>query len=232
MSTFGFPWFRLWVRPFVPDIDAIPPGDRKYYEDFFLATFNNPARVDFNNDMMWNFFSVAQARERKERIDREVLPHLDDALGHVAPAVEKLPPGSRGVVTDQVDRLRAYRCFCSTLRNTVAWTEAVHGYLEARSDGEREAYRGASRAMVDAELATTRALLDLWRTTTTSFMPVSSIGESLHIYADNFGELLERKLSLMERHRNDVPAIDPGYMWRMPDAPLRGTVPSQRKEEE
>jgi len=45
-------------------------------------------------------------------------------------------------------------------------------------------------------------------------MPVSTLGESMHIYGDNFGELLEKKIDLMERHRNDEPYIDPAYMWR------------------
>jgi hypothetical protein len=24
VSNFGFVWYRLWIRPFVPDIEAIP----------------------------------------------------------------------------------------------------------------------------------------------------------------------------------------------------------------
>jgi hypothetical protein len=232
MSTFGFPWFRLWVRPFVPDIDAIPVAERKYYEDFLLATFNNPARIDLNNDMMWNFLSVAQARERKERFDRDVLPPLDAVVRRCEVETDALVPGARAVVADQADRLRAYRCFCSTLRNTMAWTESVHGYLQARSSGERDACRSACRAMVDSELANARALLHLWNSSSTPFMPISGLGESLHMYAENFGDLLERKITLMERHRDDVPAIDPSYMWRMPDAPVPGFATSNTKEEE
>ncbi|MBF8297220.1 MAG: hypothetical protein HW389_3765, partial [Bacteroidetes bacterium] len=32
---------------------------------------------------------------------------------------------------------------------------------------------------------------------------------------ENFGELLKKKIELMERHRDDEPYIDPNYMWRM-----------------
>ena len=45
--------------------------------DFLLATFNNPARVDLNNDMMWNFHTVESAAERKGRIDAERAPSAD-----------------------------------------------------------------------------------------------------------------------------------------------------------
>jgi hypothetical protein len=45
-------------------------------------------------------------------------------------------------------------------------------------------------------------------------MPVSAVGESLHMHTDNFGELLERKIALMELHKHDEPHIDPRYMWR------------------
>ena len=83
-STFAFPWFRYWVRPLVPDIEAIPEEDRAYYERFLVATFNNPARVDLNNDMLWNFLSVAQAREKKLAFDTHVLPPLDAAVAKAA----------------------------------------------------------------------------------------------------------------------------------------------------
>jgi hypothetical protein len=46
-------------------------------------------------------------------------------------------------------------------------------------------------------------------------MPVSSLGESLHLYGENFGDLLGHKIALMERHAHDEPYIDPQYMWRM-----------------
>ena len=70
--------------------------------------------------------------------------------------------------------------------------------------------------MVDAELANAKRLLALWRGSDVQFMPVSTLGESMHIYGENFGELLEKKIDLMERHRNDEPYVDPAYMWRMP----------------
>ena len=49
-------------------------------------------------------------------------------------------------------------------------------------------------------------------------MPVSSIGENWYTYADNLPDLLEKKIRLMEQHRDDLPYIDPDFMWRMPDA--------------
>ena len=101
------------------------------------------------------------------------------------------------------------------MRNTVAWTEAVHGYMEASTVPDRAQFRTLSEEMVASELANARSLLALWNGSAIPFMPVSALGESLHIYGENFGELLERKIALMERHAHDEPFIDPHYMWRM-----------------
>jgi hypothetical protein len=214
ISTFGFPWFRLWVRPFVPDIDCIPEAERAYYEKFLLATFNNPARVDLNNDMMWNFVTVEQAGALKQRVDEMVIPPLDQAID-LFPSAGSRSPMTPPVIDDQRDRLVAARCFYTTMRNTMAWTESVHGYLEATTPEERERCRTRCGDMVKSELLNTRTLLATWERSETQVIPISSVGESLHVYGENFGELLKRKIALMEQHAQDEPHIDPEYMWRL-----------------
>lgn len=216
-STFAFPWFRLWIRPFVPNIDAIPEADRSYYERYMLATFNNPARIDLNNDMMWNFLTVEEAGEKKRAIDRDVIPPLEKALDQVTTLLRDAglggPPGK--VFEDVRDRLRAARCFYCTMRNSVAWIESVHGYMNAQAPPAKMHCRAMCRAMVENELENVRDLLKLWNESKVDWMPVSRMGESLHIYAENFGQHLLHKIALMERHMDDEPFIDPDYMWRM-----------------
>jgi hypothetical protein len=218
MSTFAFPWFRLWIRPFVPDVDAIPEEERSYYERFLLATFNNPARIDLNSDMLWNFLTVRQAGEKKRQIDELVLRLLATAIGLCREALGNLSsdPPHADVFRDLLDRLRAAWCFYTTMRNTMAWTESVHGYCEATTSGEKQQYRDLCRGMVESELGNARELLLLWLESQSKFTPISQGGESLHIYGKNFGDHLERKIALMERHRDDEPMIDPDYMWRFP----------------
>ncbi len=216
-STFAFPWFRFWIRPFVPNIDALPESERSYYERFLLATFNNPARVDFNNDMMWNFLTVTEAGEKREAIDRGVIPPLNEALDAATKLIQELSrtdPG-RKVFEDIRDRLRAARCFFVTMRNSVAWTESVHGYLDAQSVSDKKRYRSLWRAMVTSELENAKNLLKLWNESDVDWMPVSLSGESLHIYGDNFGDHVRRKIALMQQHIEDEPYIDKEFMWRM-----------------
>lgn len=219
-STFAFPWFRLWVRPFVPNIDAIPEPERAYYERYLIATFNNPTRVDLNNDMMWNFLTVKQAGERKEVIDRKVLPPLRKGIEKLArkprlgPIQERQP--GKDVFEDLEIRFRAAHCFYATMRAVVAWVEGVHGYLGARTQREKDHYRELTHSMVRREIENTRELLQLWNTSPVEFIPIARSGESPHIYGKNFGELLGKKIILMEAHKDDEPYIDPGYMWRMP----------------
>jgi hypothetical protein len=218
LGTFAFPWFRLSVRPFVPDIEAIPEQDRAYYERFLLATFNNPARVDLNNDMLWNFLSVEEATEKKHVIDTRVFPPLDRGIASSREILRRIAPGQEGrpVFVDLHDRLRAWRSFAMTLRNMLAWTAAVHGYILSGTTQEKERCRSLCREMVASETENARSLLALWRQSEVEFMPVALSGETLHSYGTNFGELLENKIRLMELHADDEPSIDPDFMWRMP----------------
>ena len=218
-STFAFPWFRLWVRPFVPNIEAIPELDRFYYERDLLATFNNPARIDLNNDMMWNFLTVQEAGEKKRAIDRSVLPPLRQALTSLTTILQRIdhttPAGK--VFQDLHDRLWAAQCYYRTMRNSVAWTESVHGAMEARTQSEKHAFQQMCRDMVANELQNANNLLKLWKESKVDWVPISSIGESLHMYGENFGDHLQRKIKLMAEHIDDEPYIDPNYMWRMPN---------------
>lgn len=217
-ATFAFPWFRLWVRPFAPNIDTISEPDRSYYENFLVATFNNPNRIDLNNDMMWNFLTVPEAEEKRQRIDAATLSPLSEAIDKASALLQNtaLEPSARAVFQDQHDRLVAMRCFYATLRNTVAWIAGVHGYGQTSDPAIKTRYRERVTEMIDHELENTKTLFTLWQTSTTDFMPVSAIGETVHCYGENFGDLLQKKIALMERHRNDEPFVDAGYMWRMP----------------
>ena len=51
-STMGFVWYRLWVRPLVPNIEAIEARDRAYYQDFMCTTPHNPNNVDLSRDVL------------------------------------------------------------------------------------------------------------------------------------------------------------------------------------
>ncbi len=218
-STFAFPWFRLWIRPFVPNIDAVPESERSYYEHYLLATFNNPARIDLNNDMMWNFLTVEEAGEKKRAIDRSVIPPLSQAVERSTALLQHIDPAAPAgkVFQDLHDRLCAAQCYYRTMRNSVAWTESVHGYVEAKSQTEKQTFREMCREMVASERDNAKNLLKLWTESRVDWMPVTTGEESLHIYAENFADHVRRKIELMERHAEDEPHIDPNYMWRMPE---------------
>ncbi len=217
-STFGFPWYRMWVRPFVPNIGAIPDSQRAYYEKFMLATFNNPTRVDFNNDMLWNFLTVEQAAEKRKEFDENVIPPIDRAIDLVRAEVKKVSPDSPAhkVFTYLLVRLETYRCYSVTMRDMVAWIEGVHGYLQAKTPEEKADYRAKVKSAVETEIRNTKSLLKLWNTSAVEITAVSTVGENMNVYGENFGKLLEKRLVLMEEHVNDVPYIDPNYMWHMP----------------
>ena len=45
-------------------------------------------------------------------------------------------------------------------------------------------------------------------------MATTDQGETPLIYGENLRELLEKRMALMEAHRDDEPSIDPDYMER------------------
>lgn len=217
-SGLGFTWYRFWVRPFVPDIGAIPEGEREYYEKYMLSHFNNPHNIDFATDMLWTIENTSQSDSSVIQFDNQVWEPLDEAIALLRRVVEGLPDDSqaRSVFVELRDRLIAYRCYCMTLRNLSAWISGVHGYLRTEEKDEKQKRLAMVREMVASEMQNTRTLLRLWETSDVDFMPINSFGETMHDYGLNFGELLRKKIALMEKYGDRVPYIDPNYMWRMP----------------
>ena len=83
-STIGFTWYRLWARPFVPNIEAIPPGERAYYEDFMCTTPHNPNNVDLSRDVLFTLLTPEKSAQDLERIDAHVWLPLNHAIDLLA----------------------------------------------------------------------------------------------------------------------------------------------------
>lgn len=215
-SNFGFVWMRTWVRPLVPNLEAVPREDRLYFERFLVTTPNNPSINDLGRDVLFDLITQQSGQRMADQFDENVLPRVDDALQRAGELAEGSTGASRGVFTDLRDRIRALRCWATTQRNTCAWVAGVHGYLAAGSESEKDSYRDYIDAMIDLDVENTKDLLELWETSETEFMLVSEVGETSYIYGENFGEHLQRKIELTDRYREVEPFIDPEIIWRLP----------------
>ena len=218
-SGFGTVWNRLLVRPLVPDIDRIPEEERAYYEKVMVSPVHNPNKVDLGKDVLFDLITKDYARKAYRRVDRHVWKPLGAAIRLAeekrVEAEARGDAGPAGVFADQETRLRALRGLYETLRNTAVWIYAVREYEETGSAKRRTACRALLRAMADREIRNARELVRLWKETPAEWMMVSDFGETPFIYGRNFADHLERKIALMERHRNDRPRIDPDYMYRL-----------------
>lgn len=216
-TSWAFPLYRHWVRPFVPDISAIPDSERAYYEQHMIATFNNPTLIDFGADALWLLIDRERAEAIVRTCDSLVWKPLDGAIALLEGSLKREADSAAaaGVLQDQYDRLRALRCYFRTLRNVAGWIAGVHGYMAASSRDAQMAMRSAVRATIDDELRNTEDLLRLWNSSRTEFMPVAALGENYSLYGKNFGLLLQKKIDLMNKHRDDTPSVDPNFMWRM-----------------
>lgn len=214
-TTFGSVWYRLWARPLVPNIEAIPAAERAYYQDFMCTTPHNPNNVDLSRDVLFQLTTIPECRKALERIDAYLWEPLDAALdllaGARAEAADSLGPGN--VIEDQFVRLSALRCWFMTQRSVAAWVVGVCGYMEAASDSERTECRAVLDDMIARELRNSEQLLQLLESGV-EFMATTDLGENALIYGRNLPEMVRRRIRLMTEHRDDEPFIDPEYIER------------------
>ena len=83
----------------------------------------------------------------------------------------------------------------------------------------RARHRQSLDDLIDREIANSRSLAALLDTGV-EFMATTDLGESPLIHGRNLKALLERRVDLMRRHRDDEPFIDHDYMVRMAGLPL------------
>lgn len=216
-------WYRLFVRPIIPNIEAIPEQDRLYYENFLLATTHNRTRVDFRYDVGFDLIEPSRASLAVTHMDEDLLPTMEKALAILRDMQSRAHTDSaKACVQDQWDRMRALKSWYRTQRNVSAWVAGVHGYLESKDEHVRAACRALLKHMVLDEIDNARELLDLWETSKTNWMIVSGVGETTFIYYHNLGELIKRKIALMQGHEDDEPYVDPNFQWRVPGLPAEG----------
>ena len=214
----GMTWYRLWVRPIIPNIEAISEEERAYYEKYLLAPPHNPARVDLNRDVLFELGGPDAASKNVERMDANVTPPMEQALEYISSILKKTESDStaHSFFVDLSDRLNALKHWFITQRNTQAWIAGVHGYLRAKDEATKKQCRALLKDMVLSEIENTKQLLQLWETSKTDFMLISEHGESVHQLGENFGELLKKKIDLMQGHESDEPYVDPNFIWRVP----------------
>ena len=210
-------WYRLLVRPIIPNIEAVPESDRKYYEDFLLATTHNRTRVDFRYDVGFDLIEPARAWKSLKHMDEDLFPAVAKALQLLEGLLDRAKDDrSRECIQDQYDRMRALKCWYRTQRSVTAWVAGVHTYIESKDKKVKKDCRRLLHDMVLEEIENTKELLNLWETSSTNWMILSAVGETTFIYYKNAGELMKRKIQLMTGHENDEPYVDPNFQWRVP----------------
>ena len=210
-SALGFTWYRLWVRPLVPDIEAIPQEERRYYEEFMCTTPHNPNNVDLARDVLFCLIPDEKAAMDVVRIDENVWKYIDEAIEMLENTeCEDCPD----IIHDQLVRIKALRCWIMTSRNVAAWVAAVHGYIDAENDMIREKNRAAVRTLIELEIENSIMLLDLLHDDI-DFMAITDKGETPLIHGLNMKDNIRKRIRLMQEHMDDEPFIDPDYIEKM-----------------
>lgn len=211
-------WYRLQVRPLVPDIGAIPESERAYYERAMLATHHNPTRVDLARDVLFTLTDARTAKRTAGRIARYALPPLERARARLDGRA-----GSSPALADLRDRLEALSIWMTTRRHVALWVAHVHGYLEARGAQARGTHRQALGKMVRAEIENTEALRALLARSRVDFMALSDEAENTFLQGPAFADHLRRKIDLMRRYGDRLPRIDPDLVWQVRGLRVRPT---------
>jgi hypothetical protein len=165
--------------------------------------------------VLFRLVEPAQAAKDVERMDANVWPPLDAAIAILEPLAAAAAEVARpGIITDQLVRLTALRCWLETQRNLAAWVAGVYGWMEATDSAGKASHRARLAHAIDREMANSRRLQALCDGPV-EFMATTDLGESPLIHGRNLKELLAIRLALMERHKGDDPHIDHDYMMRM-----------------
>ena len=145
------------------------------------------------------------------------MPRLDEAiqLAEKAVADASVPVAAKKVFTDQRDRLQALHCWIMVQRNVSAWVVGVNQYLDAEQPEEKSKWRSYLNEMMELEIRNTKDLLTLWQNSDVDFMVVSAAGENSYMYGENLGDLLQRKINLMQKYRHVKPGINREIIWRV-----------------
>ena len=213
-SLWGITWYRLWIRPIVPDFEKIPERDRKYYEDIMLTTPHNPTRVDLNRDVGFTLMSLDFAKNAVERIDSNVWEKLDGAIKLADLIISSNPERNvLEVFVDQRDRVIALKCWIRTIKNTCAWIYNVHTYLKTDNKNLKNECRKNIREMVLDEIENAKDLLNLLETSEVEFMQISGDKQTTFIYDENIGQYIKKKIELMQGRENDEPSINNNIIW-------------------
>jgi hypothetical protein len=215
-TGFGFCWQRTWDRPIVPDIEAIPEGDRAYYETQGCFQHNNPSLVDLGKDVLFDLISREHGAEAARSFDRSVFPRLDRLVKRLASRRAALASDAQAqaVFSDLHDRALAYRYWCTSLRSVCAWCADVYGWLGAGSPAGRRRHARSLQETIDLELENTRGLIALLEQSPTEVIAVSAAGDNTFFYGENLPQLLRKKIRLMERYRHHQPRIAKDIMWK------------------
>ncbi len=211
-------WYRVLVRPFVPNFEALSEEERAYYEDFHLGHANNRVRTDFRREINFEFCSPEYAGKCREAITQNTLPAIGEAIRVARAALDATDADSpaRDVWIHHLERFLGAQSWLRSQRNIAAWIEGVHGYIDYDNPAEKERCRALVRETVLDEKANAQALLEHVESAETEWMIQSEIGETTFIYGDNIADLIRKKIALMEGREDDEPFVDPDFMWRVP----------------
>ncbi len=214
-STHGFTWQRLWVRPLIPNYEAVPEKERAYYENFMCTTPHNPNNVDLSRDVLFHITSPEKCTKIVERMDANLRKPMNEAIDSFGDLLKKAGNDSNEsrFFFDQYVRLRGLRCWFVTQHNVAKWIVCVHGYINSGDKQDRKYFAKSLKDMIDSEIANTRELIDLLDTNV-EFMAITDKGETPLVHGDNLPSLLNKRNELMEKHKNDEPYIDEDYVMR------------------
>ena len=209
-------WYRILVRPFVPNFEALSEEDRAYYEDFHLGHVNNRIRTDFRREINFEFCTPEYAGKCRAGITEHTLPAIAKAIELAESGLSKETGDASKVWTHHLDRLRGSQSWFRSQRNIAAWIESVHGYVESEDPAKKDRCKKLVRETILDEKENAQKLLEHVENATTDWMIRSELGETTFVYGDNIAALIRKKIALMEGRENDEPHVDPDYMWRVP----------------
>jgi len=208
---------RWLTRPIVPVPVRLTADETDYFLNYIMCAGGREVALLFDQDGPGkrSVYSWQDRRHLTVVLEIAIL-HAEDGIAILEKEAAARPEGSfeQQCLNDQRDRILYLACFMKTQKNAIQ----AQGLIDKYTAQYRDEYhslkvldRGAFLKIIDDEMDNTSEWVRLLERHPEYIPTVPAAEASMYAFGDDLVEQLQKKRSIMERHRSDVDELFEGW---------------------
>ena len=187
--------FRRMVQPLVPDPSKLSFEESRFFRPYmFLTLATDPSWYDHSYFSFEQLTSDEKMQASIDLLDEKLLPLMEKAI-------DTLGEIDHPVINDLRDRVKCFLYISRTERDLMDIQINIHNYKKNPDEG----YRKNIRMLMERDIRTTEAFIDLLKNTRSVLIPCTSGEETTYMYKAPLWPTLEQKVKAMKKHFDDIP---------------------------